>query len=200
MSRILFFLSFLLLSTFAHAERSLLVFGDSLSAAYGIPRDQGWPTLLADKLSKEGKAITVANASVSGETTAGGLARLDAALTQHHPALVILELGGNDGLRGLSVDQMRNNLTTMVKKSRAAGAKVLLIGMRLPPNYGPDYVSRFEATFAAVAKKEKTAFLPFLLEPIATDTTAFQADGLHPVAAAQPLLMEHVWKALKPLL
>jgi len=178
----------------------LLVFGDSLSAGYGIPREQSWPALLAERLTKEGKPYTVVNASISGETTAGGRARLEAALKQHHPSLVIIELGANDGLRGLPLDQMRDNLTAMTRQSQSMGAKVLLVGMRLPPNYGLDYVSRFERTFPEVAKKEKTALLPFLLEPIAQESSAFQQDGLHPVAAAQTKLLNHLWKALSPLL
>ena len=179
---------------------NLLVFGDSLSAGYGIPREQSWPALLDQRLNKEGRPYTVVNASISGETTAGGRARLEAALRQHHPAVVVIELGANDGLRGLPVEQMADNLTALVRMARQSGAKVLLVGMRLPPNYGPDYVSRFEGTFPAVAKKEKAALLPFLLEPIAREPNAFQQDGLHPVAAAQPRLLDHVWSALKPLL
>jgi len=179
---------------------NLLVFGDSLSAGYGIPREQSWPALLDQRLNKEGRPYTVVNASISGETTAGGRARLEAALRQHHPTVVVIELGANDGLRGLPVEQMADNLTALVRMARQAGAKVLLVGMRLPPNYGPDYVSRFEGTFPTVAKKEKAALLPFLLEPIAREANAFQQDGLHPVAAAQSRLLDHVWSALKPLL
>jgi len=179
---------------------TLLVFGDSLSAGYGIPREQSWPALLAERLTKEGKPYTVVNASISGETTAGGRARLKAALKQHHPSLVIIELGANDGLRGLPLDQMRDNLTAMTRLSQSMGAKVLLVGMRLPPNYGLDYVSRFERTFPEVAKKEKIALLPFLLEPISQESSAFQQDGLHPVAAAQGRILNHVWTVLKPLL
>lgn len=199
MLKALLFGCLLFLATLSQAA-TLLVFGDSLSAGYGIPREQSWPTLLAQRLDKEGRRYTVVNASISGETSAGGRARLGAALQQHRPALVILELGANDGLRGLSLDSLRDNLAAMVRMSRAAGAKVLLVGIRLPPNYGPDYVSRFERTFPEVAKKEKAALLPFLLEPIARDGSAFQQDGLHPVAQAQPKLLDHVWQTLKPLL
>lgn len=195
-------LSFVLLLGLAPLAQAanLLVFGDSLSAGFGIPREQSWPALLAEKLTKDGKPYAVVNASISGETTAGGLARLPAALKQHRPAIIILELGANDGLRGLPVSIMADNLSAMIRQSRASGAKVLLVGMKLPPNYGPDYVSGFEGTFPQVAKKEKAVLLPFLLEPIAREASAFQSDGLHPVAEAQPRLMDHVWKALKPLL
>ena len=199
MFKILSFVLLLGLGPLAQAA-NLLVFGDSLSAGFGIPREQSWPALLADKLTQEGKPYTVINASISGETTAGGLARLSASLKQHRPAVVILELGANDGLRGLPVSVMADNLSAMIRQSRESGARVLLVGMKLPPNYGPDYVSRFEGTFPQVAKKEKAALLPFLLEPIAREAAAFQPDGLHPVAEAQPRLMNHVWKALKPLL
>ncbi|GAB2181649.1 arylesterase [Denitratisoma sp. agr-D3] len=199
MFKTLSLLALLLLSGLSQAA-TLLVFGDSLSAGYGIPREQSWPVLLDQRLQREGRPYTVVNASISGETTAGGRARLAAALKQHRPAVLILELGANDGLRGLSLDAMADNLTAMARMGRAAGAKVLLVGMRLPPNYGPDYVSRFEATFPTLAKKEKTALLPFLLEPVAREPESFQADGMHPVAAAQPRLLDHLWPVLKPLL
>ncbi|MCX8018110.1 MAG: arylesterase, partial [Rhodocyclaceae bacterium] len=142
----------------------------------------------------------VVNLSISGETTAGGRSRLPAALREQRPAILILALGANDGLRGLPIPQMRDNLTAMVRQAKAAGARVLLIGMKLPPNYGPEYTRDFNALFAAVAQQEKLAFLPFLLEPIAQDETAFQPDRLHPTAAAQPRLLAHVWPALLPLL
>lgn len=178
------------------AAEKILVFGDSLSAGYGIAIDQSWPALLAEKLRPQ----TVINASISGETTAGGRSRLPALLEREHPTVVVLALGANDGLRGLSLGQMRDNLVTMVRAVKRAGAKVLLVGMRLPPNYGPDYTREFNALFAAVAQQEKTALLPFLLEPVALDDAAFQPDRLHPTAAAQPAIFEHVWRALKPLI
>jgi len=141
----------------------------------------------------------VINASISGETSAGGRSRLPEALRQHRPRVVILALGANDGLRGLPLAQLRDNLEAMVRAAKGAGAKVLLVGMRLPPNYGP-YANQFNALFAAVAKQEQTALLPFLLEPIALDDAAYQPDRLHPTAAAQPRILAHVWTALRPLL
>lgn len=140
------------------------------------------------------------NASISGETTAGGRSRLPSLLARERPKIVIIALGANDGLRGLALAQMRENLTAMVRQAKGAGARVLLVGMRLPPNYGPDYTREFSAVFETVAQREKTALLPFLLEPIALDEAAFQADRLHPTAAAQAALLDHVWRALQPLL
>lgn len=182
------------------AGGSILVFGDSLSAGYGLAREQAWPSLLSQKLGQGASAYTVVNASISGEITAGGRSRLAQALAQHKPTVVVIELGANDGLRGLPVVQMRDNLQAMVRSAKADGARVLLIGMRLPPNYGPQYLRQYEAAFRDVAREEKAALLPFLLEPIAADGSNFQPDGLHPVATAQPAILEHVWKALKPLL
>lgn len=192
----------LIVSVFAHAAPTnvVLIFGDSLSAGYGIASDQSWPSLLAKRLANDGTPYKVINASISGETSTGGRARFDAALNQFHPRLVILELGANDALRGQSMEQLQGNLTAMVRSARAKGAKVLLVGMSLPPNYGPDYINRFEHAYSDVAQKEKVPLVPFLLDPIKTDRDAFQSDGLHPVAAAQPKLLDHVWKALKPLL
>lgn len=199
----MFRLSILLLwlaSCAAQAAGGILVFGDSLSAGYGIAASQSWPALLQERLRAEKFPHAVINASVSGETTAGGRSRLPAALKQHTPKIVVLALGANDGLRGLPTGATRDNLAAMARQARAAGARVLLVGMRLPPNYGPDYTRAFNGMFAAVAQQEKTALLPFLLEPIALDDMAFQADRLHPTAAAQPKILDHVWTALKPLL
>ncbi len=182
------------------AEKRILVFGDSLSAGFGIAVAQSWPALLGERLRAAGAPFSVANASISGETTAGGRARLGAALEQFHPALVILALGANDGLRGLPVAAMKDNLAAMTAMARKSGARVLLVGMRLPPNYGPQYTQDFDAAFRDIARREKLALVPFLLEPIALDREAFQADGLHPTAAAQPKIVDHVWAALKPLL
>ncbi|MBI5790499.1 MAG: arylesterase [Rhodocyclales bacterium] len=185
----------------AHAvEKRILVFGDSLSAGFGIAVSQSWPALLGQRLQANGSATTVTNASISGETTAGGRARLDAALAQFKPAVVILALGANDGLRGLPVAAMKENLAAMVVLAKKRQARVLLVGMRLPPNYGPQYTEEFDAAFRDLARREKIALLPFLLEPIALDQKAFQPDGLHPTAAAQPKILDHVWAALKPLL
>jgi acyl-CoA thioesterase-1 len=182
------------------APRTVLVMGDSLSAAYGLSATQGWVALTAEGMAKSHPGWKVVNASISGETTAGGASRIAGELKRNTPAVVIIELGANDGLRGLPLAQTRANLEKMIKASQAAGAKVLLVGMRMPPNYGRDYTQGFERTFSELAKQHKTAFLPFLLEPIATDRTAFQADNLHPTAAAQPKLRDHAWKALLPLL
>jgi acyl-CoA thioesterase-1 len=195
-------LLFLLLSATAAGAgaASVLVLGDSLSAGYGIAVEQSWPALLEERLNREKFPLSVVNASISGETTAGGRSRLPALLQREHPAVVVIALGANDGLRGLALDASRVNLRQMVRDAKAAGARVLLVGMRLPPNYGPDYTQAFDALFAAVAKQEQTALLPFLLEPIALDDAAFQADRLHPVAAVQPKILDHVWKSLRPLL
>lgn len=199
MFRILAFLLFFIAAQ-AQAAATLLVFGDSLSAGFGIAARQGWPALLEERLRAEKFPYRVVNASVSGETTAGGRSRLPAALKQHRPAIVVLALGANDGLRGLPLAQSRDNLATMIRQARQAGARVLLVGMELPPNYGPDYTRAFAAMYRELARQEKTALLPFLLEPVALDDTAFQPDRLHPTAAAQPKILDHVWSALKPLL
>ena len=183
----------------AIAAKTILVLGDSLSAGYGIRPEQAWPSLLTQRLAERRIDYTVANLSISGETTAGGRSRLAAALATHQPAVVILALGANDGLRGLSIEQMRGNLEAMVSAAQKAGARVLVAGMRLPPNYGP-YAEQFVQSFADIAKTKKTALLPFLLEPVATRPELFQADRLHPTAEAQPLLLEHVWPKLQPLL
>jgi acyl-CoA thioesterase-1 len=186
----------------AYAETpAILVFGDSISAGYGLPRvDLGWVALLQAKLQSEGYGDEVVNASVSGETTAGGLARLPRALTLHHPAVVILELGGNDGLRALPIEQMRANLTRMIDLAKDAGAKVLLLGMRIPPNYGPQYTEQFSAVYTDLAREKHVALVPFLLNDVALHPDLMQADGVHPVEAAQPLLLATVWPALAPLL
>jgi acyl-CoA thioesterase-1 len=184
----------------ARAEATILVFGDSLSAGYGLATGQSWPALLGKRLAETKPGYAVANASISGETTAGGRSRLPAALQRFRPAIVILVLGANDGLRGLPLAQMRDNLTAMIDAAKARRARVLLVGMKLPPNYGPDYDRGFEDSFRLVAKREKVALLPFLLAPIAANLNAFQADGLHPTAAAQDAILDHVWAALKPLL
>jgi len=180
--------------------KTILVFGDSLSAAYGIAAKRGWVALLAERLQRERLDYSVVNASISGETTAGGVSRLPRALAQHKPAVVILALGANDGLRGLPVAEMKKNLAAMIGMSRRAGAQVLLVGMRVPPNYGPEYTRDFEAAFAALARARKLAVAPFLLEGMAEDLRFFQPDRIHPTESAQPLLLENVWKALKLLL
>jgi acyl-CoA thioesterase-1 len=179
---------------------TIMVYGDSLSSAYGLPREQGWVSLLEKRLHEKKLNYTVANASISGETTAGGKSRIDAALKAHRPAIVILALGANDGLRGLNLDAMRGNLEAIVRACRAAGARVLLIGMRMPPNYGPSYVEKFQGTFRELAGRERLPFVPLLLDGFAGDPAYFQADGMHPTARAQPLILETVWRALQPLL
>lgn len=184
----------------APGQRTILVYGDSLSAGYGIALEQSWPTLLGKRLTQEGRQYRVVNASISGETSAGGRARLAAVLNEAKPVIMVLALGANDGLRGLPPEQLRDNLGAMVQQARKQGVKTLLVGMKLPPNYGPAYNSAFDAAFRSVAQQEKLPLLPFLLEPIATDASAFQADHLHPVAAVQDKLRDHVWAALKPLL
>jgi len=176
--------------------KTILILGDSLSAGYGIAVEQSWPALLQQRLEREKRPYIVANASISGETTAGGRARLDLALKRQQPTLLVLALGANDGLRGLPVAQMRANLQAMIRAAKKAGAQVLLVGMKLPPNYGAAYTRDFETTFVELAQEEKTALVPFLLEPIAADAAAFQADGLHPTAAAQPRILGHLWPAL----
>ena len=173
--------------------------GDSLSAGFGLRPEEAWPSLLARRLTEKRLDYSVANLSISGETTAGGRSRLSAALRQQSPAVVIIALGANDGLRGLPLTQMRDNLNAMIESSRAAGARVLIAGMRLPPNYGP-YADEFAGVFADLARRHQVALLPFLLEPVAGRPRLFQADNLHPVAEAQPLILDHVWPALAPLL
>ena len=190
----------LLFGAQAHAAQTILVLGDSLSAAYGLPQDRGWVSLMQQRLLAERYPQRVINASISGETTSGGLYRIDALLASHKPQVVILELGANDGLRGLSLDATQNNLDALIRRAKHSGAQVLLIGMRLPPNYGPAYTEKFQQLFETLAAKYHTSRVPFLLAPIASKRTYFQADGLHPTAAAQPLLLDTVWAELKPLL
>ena len=181
-------------------SRNVLVMGDSLSAAYGMPAAQGWVSLLQQRIDTQAPGWRLINASISGETTAGGASRMIQALKQHRPAVVVIELGGNDALRGLPLAQTRANLARMIGAAHGAGAQVLLIGMRIPPNYGSQYTREFERGFSELAERFDTALLPFLLEPIATSRTSFQDDNLHPTAAAQPKIRDHVWPALKPLL
>jgi len=178
----------------------ILVVGDSLSAAYGIRLEQGWVSLLQRRLEAEGYGYRVVNASTSGETTGGALARLPRALERHRPAIVVLELGANDGLRGLPISQVRANFDAMLQLSRAAGARILLIGMHIPPNYGPAYTSAFDSMYRELAPADDPPLVPFLLDGVALDDSLMQADGLHPNAAAQPRLLDTVWPKLKPLL
>ena len=181
------------------AARNILVFGDSLSAGYGIPQEAAWPSLLAKRLEQKRLDYSVTNASISGETTSGGRTRLAAALDKAQPAVVVIALGANDGLRGLPVKTMRDNLAAMAEAAQKKNARVLIVGQRLPPNYGP-YATQFHEAFAAVAKEKKTALVDFLLDGVATRPELFQADNLHPTAEAQPMLLETVWQGLAPLL
>ncbi|MDR2215454.1 MAG: arylesterase [Nevskiaceae bacterium] len=181
-------------------ERTLLVYGDSLSAAYGLRVEQGWVTLLQKRLEEQGYGYRVVNASVSGETTSGGKARLQRALDQHHPAVVILELGANDGLRGLPVAGARAGLDSMIDTIRASGATVLLVGIQIPPNYGAQYAKTFAAMYTDLAQAKRAPLVPFLLEGVALDSALMQGDGLHPNAAGQPRVLENVWPHLQPLL
>jgi acyl-CoA thioesterase I len=184
----------------AQAAPVVLIVGDSISAGYGLPSGTGWVALLQKKLEAEHFPHRVVNASISGDTTAGGRERLPALLKAHRPAITVIELGGNDGLRGGSLDAMRDNLDAMITEAQKAGAHVLVVGIRLPPNYGPAYVQRFAAIFSDVAKAHKAAVVPFLFEGFGEDNAMFQADGIHPVAAAQGKLLDNVWPELKPLL
>ena len=182
------------------SDRTILVLGDSLSAAHGIRPEQGWVALLTQRLQAQGYGYEVVNASVSGETSSGGLQRLPRALQLHRPGMVILELGANDGLRGLPLAATRDNLTRMVQLSQAAGARILLVGTRIPPNYGPRYANEFAGIFPQVAHQYHLPVVPFLLEKVALDPALMQDDGLHPNARGQPLLLDTLWQGLEPLL
>jgi acyl-CoA thioesterase-1 len=182
------------------ADPLILVVGDSISAGYGLPAGSGWVTLLQQRLAAGHYPHSVVNASISGDTTASGRARFDALLAKYRPAVTVIELGGNDGLRGGSVDAMRQNLDAMIAGAQKAGSRVLVVGMRMPPNYGPAYVQRFDATFAEVARARKSALVPFLFEGFGDDDAMFQPDRIHPTAAAQPKLLDNIWRELKPLL
>lgn len=182
------------------ADGTLLVFGDSISAGYGIKAGEGWVALLQKRLASQGYGYRVVNASVSGETTSGGSARLPRALELHKPRVLVLELGANDGLRGLPLDVSRSSLAAMIELAQAREAKVLLLGMRIPPNYGPRYAEGFARMYVELAKKYKVPLVPFFMEKVALRSDLMQSDGLHPTAAAQPLLLDTVWPALRPLL
>ncbi len=193
----LFFCLWITLAAPWAAAKTVLVFGDSLSAAYGMKTEAGWVALLGQRLAP---AHRVVNASVSGETSAGGLARLPATLARVKPDVLVLELGGNDGLRGLPPAELSRNLARMVELARARGTRVLLVGMALPPNYGPDYTARFRAVYDDLAKKARLAYVPVLVAGFETRMDWFQADGIHPTATAQPAMAATVEKALRPLL
>jgi acyl-CoA thioesterase-1 len=184
----------------ASGQGTILVLGDSISAAYGIQRESGWVNLLQKRLDQRDRAWQVINASISGETTGGGLARLPATLSEHDPDVVIIELGGNDALRGYPVTRIRSNLTELVRLAKDGAHRVLLVGMQIPPNYGPRYTRDFRDLFADVAQAEQVDLVPFFLENVALRPELMQSDGIHPTAAAQPLLLEEVWPHLEPLL
>jgi acyl-CoA thioesterase-1 len=177
-----------------------LVVGDSLSAEYGLQRGSGWVELLARRLQATGQDYQIHNSSISGDTTSGGIARLPDALERYKPEIVILELGSNDALRGLSLDMTENNLLRMVDMAQQAGARTLLIGMQIPPNYGRKYAERFRALFAEVAEKQRSGLVPFLLQGMATDKSLFQSDGIHPNEQAQVRIEANVWEHLAPML
>jgi len=184
----------------AFADGGILVLGDSISAGYGVPQGQGWVTLLQKRLPQYGYDQSVINASISGETTDGGRNRLPALLAKHRPDIVIVELGGNDGLRGFQIDRLRNNLSFLVKTSKNSGARVLLVGMKIPPNYGLRYTTDFYESFIAIAKIHAVPLVPFLLNGIATQPHLMQDDGIHPNVDAQPRLLDNVWPTLKSML
>ncbi len=184
----------------AHAD-TILVFGDSISAGYGLPDERsGWVSLLEERISEHGLSYQVVNESVSGETTGGGLARLPSALGRHKPQFLVLELGGNDALRGYSIAAMRDNLLAMVRLAEAKGARVILAGMMVPPNYGPRYSREFQGVFTEVSESTESTLIPFLLDGIATEPSLMQSDGIHPKAEAQARIRDMVWEALLPLL
>lgn len=197
------FLSFMLFSfqpasaIMPPSKTTILVFGDSLSAAYGIPVEKGWVQLLQEKL---GENFQVANASISGETTSGGLSRLLASVSAIKPHYLLLELGANDGLQGKPIKEIQANLEQMIKLATQESVKVILIGIHLPPNYGASYTEQFDQVYKALAEQYKLPFVPFLLEGVATDFNLMQADGLHPTAEAQPKILEHLWPTLEPVL
>jgi acyl-CoA thioesterase-1 len=199
--RSLLALALMLLATSAYsASKTVLVLGDSLSAEYGLARGTGWVTLMENRLKTERIDASTVNASVSGETTSGGRARLPALLDRHRPSVVIIELGGNDGLRGLPIKSTEANLNVMITAAQKANARVLLVGMQIPPNYGRAYTEQFAAMYAKTAREHKTPLVPFLLQGVADQEQLFQADRIHPTAGAQPIMLNNVFPHLKPLL
>ena len=197
----LFFTSFVAWSVPAYAENpKIMIYGDSLSAAYGIPQQKGWASLLQQKLVSEHYQYDVVNASISGETTSGGASRIRNALSQIKPNIIILELGANDGLRGLPIESMIANLNTIIQEGKKSGAKILLVGMKIPPNYGPQYTKLFSQSYLKLSQEHQIPLVPFMLENIAGKTNLIQDDGLHPNAIAQPLVLDNIWSQLKMLL
>jgi acyl-CoA thioesterase-1 len=198
--RLLFLLVCLWPLRLAAEDATIVILGDSLSAAFGMELSESWPSLLQQRLDEHGHAYRVFNSSITGETTQGGLTRLPRLLEQHEPAVVIVELGGNDGLRGLPLDVTRANLAAMIEQSLAAGARVVLAEMRIPPNYGRTYTEKFNGAYSDLAAEYGVVLLPFVLQDIALEPGMMQDDGIHPTAAAQPLILDQVWSALQPLL
>lgn len=185
----------------AHTQpQTILVLGDSLSAGYGIDQTSGWVSLLQRRLQEKSLPYRVVNASISGDTTSGGRTRIAAALDSHRPAIVIVELGGNDGLRGLPLSEMQKNLAAIIEQCQKRKVRVLLVGMRLPPNYGPQYTEKFQQMYAELARRYRVPLVPFLLEGIAGNQDLMQPDGVHARAAGQPIMLENVWKVLEPML
>ncbi len=205
LSRLLFvsLLAFSFVASISHASAAnptILIYGDSLSAAYGLKKSQGWVALLQKKLAAQHYQYTVINASMSGETTSGGLSRISNTLTKTKPNIIIIELGANDGLRGLPVKEMKANLDAIITQSKKINAKVLLIGMKIPPNYGLQYTEAFSQTYPQLSQQHQVALVPFMLDNIAAKPTLIQDDGLHPNALAQPILLDNIWPTLQPLL
>lgn len=203
MRRFLVFCWTLVAFTFAVTEASagtVLVVGDSISAAYGMPPDKGWVKLLENRSADQGMPYKVVNASVSGDTSAGGLSRLPSLLRQHKPDLVIIGLGGNDGLRGMPLKSTRGNLSGMIKLASRSGAKVVLLGMDIPPNYGPKYTREFREIYPSIARAQGAALVPSFVATVGTDPQMMQSDGIHPNQWAQPVLLDAIWKVVQPLL
>ena len=184
----------------SNPNRTILVIGDSLSAEYGLKRGSGWVSIVAEKLDAQQHHYQIDNASISGDTTSGGLSRLPAALARSSPSIVLIELGSNDALRGLSLTATQQNLASMIKLAQQAGAQVLLLGMQIPPNYGRQYTDQFKHLFVTLAEQYNTGLVPFLLEGMASDPAQFQSDGIHPNESAQPILAKNVWARLEPIL
>ena len=200
MTKLLLTLLLLYTTSIEAAARPIMIVGDSLSAAYGIELDAGWVNLLRQRLGAEGYAQGVVNASISGDTTAGGLTRLPEALDRYEPGIVVIELGGNDGLRGLAFAQSRENLARMIRLARGAGAEVLLLGMMMPPNFGKQFTEKFLQMYHDLAAEERVPLVPFFLAGVADEPALMQDDGIHPNAAGQPLMLDNVWPALLQLL
>ena len=194
------FILIALVAITAQAAQNIVIFGDSLSAAYGIQPNKGWVALLESKLKQQNSEYKVINASISGETTSGGLTRFDQMLKTHQPEIVVIELGANDGLRGLSLNEMQSNLNSMIAKAKAKNATVMLLGIKIPPNYGIQYTQKFSAIYATLAQKYNLNLVPFFLDGVAGNPKLVQDDGLHPTAVAQAKLLENIWPKLEELL